>query len=100
MIINDKTFVMLSIHEKFQGFIKTPIADKNTTEAILSFACETKEEVETIATKAFAAGGKQVNDLEDHGMMVSWGFEDLDGHLWDLFWMNPEHIAKLTNTQH
>jgi predicted lactoylglutathione lyase len=33
-----------------------------------------------------------VNDLEDHGFMVSWGFEDLDGHMWDLFWMNPEHV--------
>jgi hypothetical protein len=37
-------------------------------------------------------GAKKVNDLEDHGFMVSWGFEDLNGHMWDLFWMNPEHV--------
>ena len=45
-----------------------------------------------VAEKAFELGAKRVNDPEDHGFMFSWAFEDLDGHSWDLFWMNPEHV--------
>jgi uncharacterized protein len=92
MIINDTVYVMLLEKEKFQGFIDKPIADPGTTEAILAFACESTDEVRTLSEKAIAMGARKVNDPQDMGFMFSWGFEDLDGHLWDLFWMNPEHV--------
>ena len=92
MLVNDKVFVMLVEHEKFAGFIKKKIAPSDTTEVILSWSCESPEQVREVAEKAFTLGATQVNDPEDHGFMYSWGFEDLDGHLWDLFWMNPEHV--------
>ena len=57
-----------------------------------SGCCASPDEVRTIAEKAFELGARRVNDPEDHGFMFSWAFEDLDGHLWDLFWMNPEHV--------
>lgn len=92
MIVNEHIFVMLVEHEKFKGFIKTEIAARNTTEAILSFSCDSVAEVKGLAQMAFDNGAKQVNEFEDIGFMASWGFEDLDGHLWDLFWMDPEHV--------
>ena len=92
MIINDTVYVMLLEKEKFQGFIDKPIADPGTTEAILAFACESTHEVRTLSEKAIAMGARKVNEPQDMGFMFSWGFEDLDGHLWDLFWMNPEHV--------
>lgn len=92
MIINDTVYVMLLEKEKFQGFIDKPIADPGTTEAILAFACESTDEVKSLSEKAIAMGARKVNDPQDIGFMYSWGFEDLDGHLWDLFWMNPEHV--------
>ena len=92
MIINDTIYVMLLEREKFQGFIDKPIAPSTTTEAILSLACESPAEVRELSEKAFALGARRVNDPQDMGFMFSWGFEDLDGHLWDLFWMNPDHI--------
>lgn len=92
MIVNDTIYVMLLEHAKFQGFIDKPIAPKESTEAIFSFSCESPEEVRSLSEKAFAHGARKVNEAEDIGFMYSWGFEDLDGHLWDLFWMNPEHI--------
>ena len=92
MIVNDNTFVMLVENQKFQGFVNKPIADNGVTEAIFGFACESADEVRELTEKAFALGATRVNDPEDHGFMFSWGFEDLDGHLWDLFWMNPEHV--------
>ncbi|MDE2386832.1 MAG: VOC family protein [Actinomycetales bacterium] len=92
MIVNDHVYVMLLEHAKFKSFIKKEIAAPNTTEAILAFGCESADEVRSLTEKALAGGAKQINEPEDMGFMFSWGFEDLDGHLWDLFWMNPEHV--------
>lgn len=92
MIVGDNIYAMLLEHAKFEGFIDKKIAARDTTEAILSLSCGSREEVRELAEKAFAAGARKVNDAEDMGFMYSWGFEDLDGHLWDLFWMNPEHV--------
>ena len=92
MIVGENIYAMLLEHAKFESFIDKKIAPRDTAEAILSLSCGSKEEVRELAEKAFAAGGRQVNDAEDIGFMYSWAFEDLDGHLWDLFWMNPEHV--------
>ena len=92
MIIGENMYSMLLEHAKFESFIDKKIAPRDTAEAILSLSCGSKEEVREIAEKAFAAGGRKVNDAEDIGFMYSWAFEDLDGHLWDLFWMNPDHV--------
>ncbi|MEY4276613.1 MAG: hypothetical protein RIS26_1076 [Actinomycetota bacterium] len=92
MIVSDTIYVMLLEKRKFSTFTTRKIADRDTTEVTLSFACESKDEVRTLSEKAFALGAKKVNEPEDIGFMFSWGFEDLDGHMWDLFWMNPEHV--------
>jgi predicted lactoylglutathione lyase len=92
MIVGENIFVMLVEEAKFQGFLAKPIADPRTTEVLLSLSCASKDEVNFLAETAFSLGGKKVNEPEDHGFMYSWGFEDLDGHVWDLFWMDPAHI--------
>ena len=92
MIVNDTIYVMLLEHKKFQGFISKPIAPKDSTEAILAFSLGSADEVREMTEKALSLGARKLNEPEDHGFMFSWGFEDLDGHLWDLFWMNPDHV--------
>ena len=92
MIIGENMYAMLCEHRKFKTFIKKEIAAPTTTEAIFSLSCDSPETVRSMAEKAFALGGKQINEAEDMGFMFSWAFEDLDGHLWDLFWMNPDHV--------
>ncbi|MFM7030341.1 MAG: VOC family protein [Micrococcales bacterium] len=92
--VSDGVLLMLSDREKFKGFIDAKeIAASNTTEAILSFSCASADQVRELSEKAFELGARRVNEFEDHGFMISWGFEDLDGHLWDLFWFNPDHKA-------
>ena len=92
MVVSDAIYVMLLEKEKFASFITKKIAEPDTTEAILSFSCDSPEQVRELSEKAFSLGAKKVNEPQDMGFMFSWGFEDLDGHLWDLFWMNPEHV--------
>ena len=92
MVVSEHIYVMLLEKEKFQSFTSKKIADHDTVEALFSFSCKSADEVRELSEKAFALGAKKVNEPEDIGFMFSWGFEDLDGHMWDLFWMNPEHV--------
>ncbi len=92
MIFSEHIFVMLVEKDKFATFTPKKIAEHDTVEALFSFSCTSAEEVRRISEKAFDLGATRVNDPQDMGFMFSWGFEDLDGHAWDLFWMNPEHV--------
>jgi len=89
MIIGENIFAMLLVEEFFKTFTKKSIADSfKSTEVLLGVSAESREAVDEMVNKALAAGGKAPNDKQDHGYMYGWGFEDLDGHQWDIFWMD------------
>ena len=89
MIIGENIFAMLLVEEFFKSFTKKSIADSfKSTEVLLGVSAESREAVDEMVNKALAAGGKAPNDKQDHGYMYGWGFEDLDGHQWDIFWMD------------
>lgn len=93
MPINENAFIMMLQNEMFAGFIdKTIIDAKSNVEVLVSLSFDSTEAVKEFSEKAFALGGRNYKEPTDMGFMYSWGFEDLDGHLWDLFWMNPEHV--------
>lgn len=87
IVISPTIMAMLSNAEKFKVFVDKKVAEKETSEVILSLACESEAEVRQIAEKAHELGARKVNEPEDNEFMFSWAFEDLDGHLWDLFCM-------------
>ena len=93
MIISDEAFAMLLVEERFKDFTKKQICDATThTEAILSLSAESREQVDELVHKAFEAGGQAANDPMDHGFMYGWSFQDLDGHLWEVVWMDPSAL--------
>lgn len=93
MLIGKDMYAMLLEHEKYAGFIDKPIADAHkTNEVLVSLALESPDAVRELCEKAYAAGARNYKDAIDLGFMFAWGFEDLDGHIWELFHMNPEHI--------
>jgi uncharacterized protein len=90
MVIADGIYAMLLVEPFFQTFTKKPIADANkTTEVLVCLSCESRAEVDELVRKAVAAGGKAPNAPQDHGFMYGHGFEDLDGHVWELVYMDP-----------
>lgn len=90
MVVAEDIFVMLLVEPFFQGFTKKPIADaKKSTEVLVCLSCESRAEVDALVKKALGAGGIAPNAAQDHGFMYSHGFEDLDGHVWELVWMDP-----------
>lgn len=90
MIVSEDIFAMLLTREKFQTFTPKAITDaKKSTEVLISLTCESREEVDDLVRKAVAAGGSTYNEPQDHGFMYAHGFQDLDGHIWEVFYMAP-----------
>lgn len=88
MIISEDIYIMLLVKKFFKTFITKEIADsRKTTEVILALNAESRDEVNELVNKALAAGGKKSKEPEDNGWMYGWGFQDLDGHLWEVFYM-------------
>jgi len=93
MIMGENIFAMLLAEEAFQTFIKKDIADATkTTEVIVAVSLGSREEVDALADKALAAGGGVFNEPQDHGFMYTRSFQDLDSHLWELFYMDPNFV--------
>lgn len=85
MIIDENIFAMLLVEKYFQTFTKKPVADATkSTEVLLAIACDSREQVDTLVKQALAVGGKSPIDAKDYGSMYVHGFEDLDGHQWEL----------------
>lgn len=90
MLVGEHAFVMLLSREKFAEFAKLPIADPTThTQALYCFSVSSRDEVDTVSAAALAAGGSEADDAEDYGFMYSRSFFDLDGHGWEVMWMDP-----------
>ncbi|MES2510186.1 MAG: VOC family protein [Pseudomonadota bacterium] len=90
IISKDHSYAMLLVEPFFQGFTKKAIADATkTTEVLICLSCESREAVDEMVSKAVAGGGTAPNPKQDHGFMYSHGFTDLDGHVWEVMWMDP-----------
>ena len=90
MVIGDNIHAMLLTESFFQTFTRKPVADATkTTEVLVCLSCDSRAEVDDLVRKALAAGGKAPNAPQDHGFMYGHGFEDIDGHVWELVYMDP-----------
>ena len=90
VVSKDHNYVMLLVESFFSTFTKKKVADATqTTEVLIALACESRAEVDELVKKALAGGATAPNPVQDHGFMYSHGFTDLDGHIWELFWMDP-----------
>lgn len=90
IVVSEHIYTMLLTKEFFAGFTAKPIADATrSTEVLMCLSCDSQEEVDTLVKKAVAAGGSAPRPPQDHGFMYGHGFEDPDGHIWELVYMRP-----------
>ncbi|HEX8314348.1 MAG TPA: VOC family protein [Flavisolibacter sp.] len=95
MIISDDIFVMLLSEPFFKTFVPNEIADATkSTESIICLSSESREQVDDLVKKAIEAGGKIYKDPQDHGFMYGHGYQDLDGHLWEIMWMDQSGVTQ------
>ena len=90
MIVNDGAYVMLLVESYFKTFTsKSVAATADTAEAIMSFSLESRESVDEVIRTALTSGGTASEEAQDYGFMYTHSFQDPDGHLWEVFWMDP-----------
>ncbi|MFS0655059.1 VOC family protein [Bacillus sp. 179-C3.3 HS] len=94
--IHDTMTVMLLSLKHFKSISDKQLVDtKLGSEVIISLQVDTREEVDELVEKALAAGGSPFKEKQDHGFMYGWSFQDLDGHLWEVFYMDAERRSDL-----
>ncbi len=99
MVISDDIYAMLLTRDFFKGFTSKPLVDATkATEVLLCLSCDSRAEVDDLVARAVAAGGTAPREPQDHGFMCGHGFEDLDGHIWELVYMEPGHVEQTAQT--
>ena len=95
MIVGDDIFVMFLVEKFFKTFTKKEIADTSkNTEVIVALSVEGRENVDQMINKAIEYGGKESREPQDHGWMYGRSFEDIDGHLWEIIYMDESALKK------
>ena len=90
MIVGENIFVMLLVESFFKTFTAKEICDtKKSTEVLVCLSYDSRQKVDELASKAVAAGVTSPRKPKDHGFMYQHGFEDVDGHIWELIYMEP-----------
>ena len=95
MILGKDIFVMLLVEKFFKTFTKKEISDTTkNTEAIVALSAQSRGEVDQMMEKVLGAGGREARDPQDHGWMYGRSFEDINGHLWEIFYMDESAMKK------
>ncbi|MBA4053833.1 MAG: glyoxalase/bleomycin resistance/extradiol dioxygenase family protein [Marivirga sp.] len=95
MIIGENIFAMLMVESRFQEFTKKPVSDATkATEVLLAFDVESREKVDSMIKNAVTAGGTLYGDPQDHGWMYYHAFADLDGHQWEVSYMDESAVPQ------
>jgi predicted lactoylglutathione lyase len=95
MVVNDDAVVMLLVRDRFKDFTKKALADPSSqTEAIIAVNAESREDVDEFADRALELGASPANEPYDLDSMYGRSFHDPDGHLWEVFWMDPSALTE------
>ncbi|MEN7550610.1 VOC family protein [Rapidithrix thailandica] len=93
MVVSEDIYVMLLTHAKFKQFTPKQVADASKTSEVLTcLSADSKAQVDTLVEKALNAGATEVRDPQDYGFMYGRSFNDLDGHIWEIMWMDPSAV--------
>ncbi|MFF9120347.1 VOC family protein [Streptomyces massasporeus] len=93
VVISETIVVMVHTREKYLQFTKKEVADsKKTSEVLIALSSESREKVDELVEKAVAAGGSVSGETQDHGFMYGRAFDDVDGHTFEVVWMDPAAV--------
>jgi len=99
MVVSDEAYVMLLAEPFFKTFTKKELCDTaGHTEGLFALSCDVRREVDAMVEKALSLGATHAMAPQDHGFMYGWSFYDLDGHHWEVLWMDPAAMEKSTRS--
>ncbi|TLX84590.1 MAG: glyoxalase/bleomycin resistance/extradiol dioxygenase family protein [Thaumarchaeota archaeon] len=95
MIVNKDIFIMLLVEKFFKTFTKKEICDTTKdTEVIIALSTESREKVDQMINDVIEAGGKESRKPQDHGWMYERSFQDINGHVWEIIYMDEKALKK------
>ncbi|GGJ49064.1 VOC family protein [Streptomyces brasiliensis] len=93
VVISDTIIAMLLGKQRYADFTKKEIADSTkTSEVLICLSAESRAKVDELVDNAIAAGGSATGETQDQGFMYGRAFDDLDGHTWEVMWMDPAAV--------
>ncbi|MER5441703.1 VOC family protein [Streptomyces sp. NPDC002790] len=93
IVISEHIVIMLLTKEKYAAFTKKSIVDSTSgSEVLLALSAESRGAVDELVDRAIAAGGTETGEKQDHGFMYGRAFDDLDGHTFEVMWMDPSVV--------
>jgi len=94
IIFGEHIYAMVLAEKFFGGFIPgKAIADAfKSTEVLVALSAESRAEVDSLIKMAESAGGKEYRKAADHGWMYARAFHDLDGHIWEILYMDESKM--------
>lgn len=93
VVISDTIFAMLLTHEKFKQFTDKTIPDTSkTAQVLIALSQDSREAVHRLVDAAVKAGATESRPMQDYGFMITRTFDDLDGHTWEILFMDPNHV--------
>lgn len=93
VVISDTIIAMLLSKQRYSDFTRKEIADSTkTSETLICLSAESREKVDELVDRAVAAGGTVHGEAQDQGFMYGRSFDDLDGHTWEVMWMDPAAV--------
>lgn len=95
MVVSEQAYVMLLQRDRFAEFVTKPVADATSETALtVAISAEDRAAVDAFAEAALGAGATGAKDPQNYGFMYQRSFHDLDGHLWEITWMDPVAVEK------
>jgi predicted lactoylglutathione lyase len=95
MIVGENIFVMLLVEKFFRTFTKKEICDASkNTEVIVALSVESREKVDQMVNKSIESGGRESREPQEHGWMYGRSFEDINGHIWEIIYMDESELKK------
>lgn len=94
VVVSDTIYVMLLTEDKIAEFTKKTLVNAHqATEVLISLSADAREDVDLIVDKAVSLGGREASLMDSYDYMYGRSFEDLDGHIWEIIWMDPEQLV-------
>jgi uncharacterized protein len=95
MVISEHIYAMLLTHARFRDFTPGKVCDATvSTEVLVCLSCDSRGQVDDLVARAVAAGGVAHMEPKDYGTMYGHGFQDPDGHIWELMWVDPAVVKR------
>lgn len=96
LVIGENIYAMLLKEDYLKTFTKKEVVDTSKyAQLTVAISAESRAQVDEIVNKAVSLGGKLYTDPQDHGFFYQWGFEDPDGHIWEIGYMDMEKLSAM-----